>query len=60
MSGHALPLHLHLLGPPEVRLGEDLLDCPLVLLHLFHCFLFHKQSLVDIFTTISFDAINSQ
>jgi DNA-binding SARP family transcriptional activator len=28
VSGYAPPLHLHLLGPPEVRLGETLLTFP--------------------------------
>jgi DNA-binding SARP family transcriptional activator len=28
VSGHAPPLQLHLLGPPEVRLGENLLTFP--------------------------------
>jgi DNA-binding SARP family transcriptional activator len=28
VSGYAPPLHLHLLGPPEVRLGEKLLTFP--------------------------------
>lgn len=28
MSSHAPPLHLHLLGLPEVRLGERLLTFP--------------------------------
>ncbi|MFC1960928.1 hypothetical protein ACFLYO_09475, partial [Chloroflexota bacterium] len=28
MSGHAPPLHLHLLGPPEIHLGEKPLTFP--------------------------------